>query len=153
MPRVFDGVDALRSAAGEVLGQSEWLPVTQERIDAFAAATGDDQWIHVDQARAADGPYGATIAHGYLTLSLLPRLVRDVYRVEGVAMGVNYGLNKVRFLSPVVVGSKVRASCKLLSVRDVAQGVLAAYEVTVEIEGSGRPACVAETLSLLVPPR
>jgi len=149
--RVFGGVEALRAAVGERLGASEWLAVDQKRIDLFAEATGDDQWIHVNPERAADGPFGSTIAHGYLTLSLLPLLCRDIWKVEGVRMGINYGLNKVRFPSPVRVGSRVRAVTELVSVQDVAQGAQAIYRHTVEIEGQERPALVAETITLIVP--
>jgi acyl dehydratase len=149
--RVFGGVEALRAAVGERLGASEWLAVDQKRIDLFAEATGDDQWIHVNPERAADGPFGSTIAHGYLTLSLLPLLCRDIWKVEGVRMGINYGLNKVRFPSPVRVGSRVRAVTELVSVQDVAQGAQAVYRHTVEIEGQERPALVAETITLIVP--
>jgi acyl dehydratase len=145
--RVFNGVDELRAAAGSPLGVSDWVTVDQGQIDTFAEATGDHQWIHVDQERAAAGPFGTTIAHGFLTLSLLPVLVGQTYRVEGTSMGVNYGLNKVRFTSPVPVGSKVRGSIELLDVADVAGGVQMTTKVTVEIEGSERPALVAEWLT------
>jgi acyl dehydratase len=121
--------------------------VDQGQIDTFAEATGDHQWIHVDQARAAAGPFGTTIAHGFLTLSLLPLLVGQTYRVEGTKMGVNYGLNKVRFTSPVPVGSKVRGNIELLDVADVTGGVQMTTKITVEIEGSERPALVAEWLT------
>jgi acyl dehydratase len=131
---------------GESLGSSDWLSVDQKRIDQFADATGDHQWIHVDPERAKDGPFGTTIAHGFLTLSLIPIFTPQVFRVENVKMGVNYGLNKVRFTSPVPVNSRLRASYELASVDDVAGGVQVASTVTVELEGSERPACVAETL-------
>jgi len=149
--RVFKSVAALRAAVGERLGESDWLTIDQERIDTFARATGDDQWIHVDLERAAAGPYGATIAHGFLTLSLLPLLGRDIWRVEGVKMGINYGLNKVRFPNPVRVGSRVRTVVDLLSAEDSAQGIQVTYRHTMEIEGQKRPAVVAETVSLVVP--
>jgi acyl dehydratase len=145
--RVFNGVDELRAAAGSRLGVSDWVTVDQSQIDTFAEATGDHQWIHVDVERAKAGPFGTTIAHGFLTLSLLPVLVGQTYRVEGTKMGVNYGLNKVRFTSPVPVGSKVRGSIDLLDVADVAGGVQMTTKVTVEIEGSERPALVAEWLT------
>ena len=145
--RVFNGVDELRAAAGSRLGVSDWVTVDQGQIDTFAEATGDHQWIHVDEARAAAGPFGTTIAHGFLTLSLLPLLVGQTYRVEGTKMGVNYGLNKVRFTSPVPVGSKVRGNIELLDVADVTGGVQMTTKVTVEIEGSERPALVAEWLT------
>lgn len=145
--RVFDGVDDLRAAVGTQIGSGDWMTVEQDRIDIFADATGDHQWIHVDPERAKDGPFGTTIAHGFLTLSLLSTLVKDVYSVEGVKMGVNYGLNKVRFTSPVAVGSKVRANVELVDVSDVTGGVQLTTKVTVEIEGSERPALVAEWLT------
>ncbi len=145
--RVFDGLDDLRAAVGTQIGSGDWMTVEQDRIDTFADATGDHQWIHVDPERAKDGPFGVPIAHGFLTLSLLSVLVKDVYSVEGVKMGVNYGLNKVRFTSPVAVGSKVRANVELTEVSDVTGGVQLTTKVTVEIEGSERPALVAEWLT------
>jgi acyl dehydratase len=145
--RVFNGVDELRAAAGTELGQSDWVTVDQSQIDTFADATGDHQWIHVDETRAKEGPFGTTIAHGFLTLSLLPVLIGQVYKVDGVKMGINYGLNKVRFTSPLPVGSKVRGSIELVDVADVAGGVQLTNKVTVEIEGSERPALVAEWLT------
>lgn len=145
--RVFDGVDQLRAAVGTGVGVSGWITVEQSRIDTFADATDDHQWIHVDEGRAAEGPFGATIAHGFLSLSLLPVLVARVYRVEGARMAVNYGLNRVRFTAPVPVGSRVRADVELVEVTDVADGVQVTSKVTVEIEGSQRPALVAEWLT------
>jgi acyl dehydratase len=145
--RVFNGVDELRAAAGSHLGVSDWMTVDQSRIDMFADATDDHQWIHVDEKRAEEGPFGTTIAHGFLTLSLLPVLVGQTYKIEGTKMGVNYGLNRVRFTSPVPVGSKVRGSIDLVEVTDVAGGVQLALKVTVEMEGSERPALVAEWLT------
>jgi acyl dehydratase len=149
--RVFANLDELAAAKGEHLGHGEWHEITQAEIDLFADATGDHQWIHVDLEKAAAGPFGAPVAHGYLTLSLIPLLVRDIYTVQGLSMGVNYGLNKVRFPSPVVVGSRVRAGAELTEITDVAQGKQAVVKVTVEIEGNPKPACVAETVVLLVP--
>ena len=145
--RVFTSLAGLKAAQGEVLGSSEWLTVDQERIDRFAEATGDLQWIHVDPERAAQGPFGRTIAHGFLTLSLIPHLANQVYRIDGVRMAVNYGLNKVRFVSPVPVGIRLRATVELLEVQDVPGGGQLTFRVTVELEGGGRPACVAESLS------
>lgn len=145
--RVFTGVDDLRSAVGTQIGTSDWTTVEQDRIDTFADATGDHQWIHVDPERAKDGPFGATIAHGFLTLSLLSTLAGQTYQVENVKMGVNYGLNKVRFTSPVAVGTKIRAVVDLVDVSDVAGGVQLTTKVTIEIEGSERPALVAEWLT------
>ncbi|HVL85488.1 MAG TPA: MaoC family dehydratase [Pseudonocardia sp.] len=144
--RVFNGVDDLRAAVGSQLGVSDWMTVDQSTIDKFAEATGDHQWIHVDPERAEDGPFGTTIAHGFLTLSFLPSMGWQVYRVEGVKMTINYGLNKVRFTSPVPVGSKVRGNFELAEVTDVSGGVQVVNKVTVEIDGAERPAVVAESL-------
>lgn len=149
--RIFNGLDALDAAKGERLGTSDWHTVTQRQVDLFAEATGDHQWIHVDPDRAATGPFGATIAHGYLTLSLIPLLTGEIYRVEGVRMGVNYGTDKVRFPSPVLVGSRVRASADLVDVHVVPKGRRATVRYTIEIKGRDKPACVAETVVLLVP--
>jgi acyl dehydratase len=145
--RVFTGVDDLRAAVGTTVGTSDWMTVEQGQIDGFADATHDHQWIHVDVERAKEGPFGTTIAHGFLTLSLLPALIAQVYKVDGVKMGINYGLNRVRFTSPVPVGSKVRGIIELVEVGDVAGGVQLVTKVTVEIEGSERPALVAEWLT------
>ncbi|MFC9735724.1 MaoC family dehydratase [Streptomyces roseolus] len=149
MTKVFPSPAALAEAVGTHIGTGDWTTVDQRRIDLFAEATGDRQWIHVDPERAATGPFGATIAHGFLTLSLLPVLVKQVFRTEGVAMAVNYGLNKVRFMHPVRVGSKVRASVHLLAVEEVAAGHQVVSRVTVEIDGVDKPACVAETVTRL----
>ncbi|UGY90556.1 MaoC family dehydratase [Streptomyces gobiensis] len=146
-PRVFASVDELRSAVGAELGPSDWLEIDQKRVDLFADATGDHQWIHVDAERAKDGPFGTTIAHGYLTLSLLPALVPQVLRVEGVRMGVNYGTNKVRFPAPVPVGSRVRARARISDLAEVTGGVQLTTQVTVEREGGDKPVCVAEIVS------
>jgi acyl dehydratase len=145
--RVFNGVDELRAAVGSQLGVSDWVTVDQSQIDTFADATFDHQWIHVDEERAKAGPFGGTIAHGFLTLSLLPHFVGQTYRIEGTKMGVNYGLNRVRFTAPLPVGSKVRGSIELVDVTDVSGGVQMTTKVTVEIEGSERPALVAEWLT------
>jgi acyl dehydratase len=146
-PRIFTSTDELKAAIGEELGVSGWLEIDQKRIDLFAEATGDHQWIHVDPERAESGPFGTTIAHGYLTLSLLPALVPEVMRVEGMQMGVNYGVDKVRFPSPVPVGSRVRARAQLVEVGEAGGGVQVAAKVTVEREGGEKPVCVAETVS------
>jgi acyl dehydratase len=145
--RVFNGVDELRAAVGSQLGVSDWTTIDQSQIDTFADATFDNQWIHVDEAQAKAGPFGGTIAHGFLSLSLLPHFVKQTYRIEGTKMGVNYGLNRVRFTSPVPVGSKVRGNIELVDVADVEGGVQMTTKVTVEIEGSERPALVAEWLT------
>jgi acyl dehydratase len=145
--RVFESVEALKAATGEHLGYSDWHTVTQEQINAFADATGDHQWIHVDPEAAANGPFGTTVAHGYLTLSLLPMLVTQILRVDGIRMGVNYGLNKVRFPAPVPVGSRIRAGARLVSIEDVSGGVQVLNEVTIEREGGEKPCCVAQSLA------
>ena len=145
--RVFNGVDELRAAAGTRVGASEWITVEQGRVDLFADATDDHQWIHVDVERAKQGPFGGPIAHGFLTLSLVLLLARGRSpRVDGIRMAVNYGLNRVRFPAPVHVGKRVRAHVKNLSIEDVPGGVQVTNQVTVEIEGEDKPACVAETI-------
>lgn len=144
MARIFEHPEELLACVGEVLGESEWITVEQSRIDQFAEATGDHQWIHVDPLRAASGPYGTCIAHGYLTLSLAPVFVEQVITIEKFDAAVNYGLNKVRFPAPVPVGSRVRATVELASAQAKASGVEAVYRLTYEVEGGERPACVAE---------
>ena len=145
----FASLDDLRAAVGTEVGHGRWLDVSQERIDKFADATGDHQWIHVDPERAASGPFGGTIGHGFLSLSLLPALTDGLTTVDGVTIGVNYGLNKVRFPAPVPVGSRVRGRVELLSVDDVPGGVQLTSRVTVEREGGDKPVCVAETITRL----
>ncbi len=149
--RVFADVAALRRAAGEALGTSDWITVDQAMIDRFAEATGDFQWIHVDVARAKASPFGTTIAHGFLTLSLLAGLSQKTYRVENLAARLNYGCNKVRFPTPVPSGSRVRAHFRLLGVEDAPRGVRVTTEATVELEGSAKPACVVEQVGILIP--
>jgi acyl dehydratase len=145
--RTFESVADLAAATGEVIGTSEWVTITQDAVNQFADATGDHQWIHVDPEKAAKGPFGGPIAHGYLTLSLLPQLMHGMYTVEGIKMGINYGLNKVRFPAPVPVGSRVRAQTSLVDVADLGDGAAqATMSTTVEIEGSPKPACVAESI-------
>ncbi|MFE9256885.1 MaoC family dehydratase [Streptomyces sp. NPDC006879] len=146
-PRIFTSIEELSAGVGEPLGPSDWLEVDQKRIDLFADATGDHQWIHVDAARAATGPFGSTIAHGYLTLSLLPSLVPQIMRVDGIRMGINYGVNKVRFPSPVPVGARLRATVVIKEVTEVGGGAQVTAAVTVEREGGDKPACVAESVS------
>ncbi|WP_353941607.1 MaoC family dehydratase [Streptomyces sp. HUAS MG91] len=146
-PRVFKDVDELKGAVGEQLGYSDWVEIEQSRVDGFAEATGDHQWIHVDPERAKAGPFGTTIAHGYLTLSLLPLFGPQLIAVEGVKMGVNYGTNKVRFPAPVPVGSRLRATGRITSVEDVAGGVQVSVAFTVERDGGDKPVCVAESVS------
>ncbi|OBB99700.1 MULTISPECIES: MaoC family dehydratase [Gordonia] len=149
-PRTFNSISELTAAIGEDLGYGDWLEVTQDRIDAFADATGDHQWIHVDPERAKDGPFGATIAHGYLTLSLLPLLAGDIFTVNGPKLVINYGLNKVRFPSPVKVGSRIRANAEIVSIDDSPAGVTMVVRSTVQIDGVEKPACVAENVRVLV---
>ena len=146
-PRIFTSPDDLKAAVGEQLGYTDWLEVDQKRIDLFAEATGDHQWIHVDPEKAAAGPFGTTIAHGYLTLSLLPLFGPQLISVEGVRMGVNYGTDKVRFPAPVPVGSRVRATATITSVAEVPGGVQVATAFTVEREGGDKPVCVAESVA------
>ena len=148
--RTFTTDEDLTAAVGEDLGASEWLTIEQERVDAFAEATGDHQWIHVDVERAKAGPFGGTIAHGYLTLSLIPMLGAQVFSLETPGAKLNYGVNKVRFPSPVPVGSRVRAHAKLVDVAEVPAGRQATFGWTIEIEGSPKPGCVAETVVLLL---
>ncbi len=136
--------DSIANHVGEHLGYSAWHNVTQEQVNKFADATGDYQWIHIDVERATAGPFGGPIAHGYLTLSLAPILLSQVLQVEGVKMGVNYGTNKVRFPSPVPVGSNLRLGAKLASVEDVPGGKQVTVEATFEVEGAAKPSCVAE---------
>ncbi len=150
--KVFSSVEEIKAAVGTHLGTGDWLTVEQQQVDTFAEATGDHQWIHVDPERARGGPFGTTIAHGFLTLSLNPLLTRTAYRVDNVRMGVNYGLNKVRFITPVPVGGRVRGSYELLEATDVHGGagadggVQLVVRATIELAGSERPAAVAETL-------
>ncbi|MFD5628281.1 MULTISPECIES: MaoC family dehydratase [unclassified Streptomyces] len=147
MSITVNGLDELRKLAGGDLGTSEWIEVTQDRINTFADATGDHQWIHVDPERAAAGPFGAPIAHGYLTLALFIPLFTELLEVEGVTTKVNYGLNKVRFPSPVKVGSRIRLVARLASVEDVPGGVQITVDGTIETDGGGKPAAVLQSLS------
>ena len=150
--KVFEHPRDLKAAVGQELGASDWLEIDQERIDLFADATGDHQWIHVDPDRAAVGPFGKTIAHGYLTLSLVNLFLPQILEVRGISMGVNYGCDKVRFPAPVPVGSRIRGVGQLVAAEEVKGGaVQATVRVTVEIEGSERPACVVDTISRFVP--
>ncbi|GGW95219.1 MaoC family dehydratase [Streptomyces lomondensis] len=147
MSITVNGLDELKKLAGSDLGTSEWIEVTQERINTFADATGDHQWIHVDPERAKEGPFGAPIAHGYLTLSLFIPLFTELLDVQGVTTKVNYGLNKVRFPAPVKVGSRIRLAAKLAEVEDVPGGVQITVEGAIEIEGGTKPAAVLQSLS------
>ncbi|WP_024793621.1 MaoC family dehydratase [Tomitella biformata] len=148
--RIFNGIDEIEAAVGEHLGHSDWLEITQERVNLFADATGDHQWIHVDPVRAADGPFGATIAHGYLTVSLLPMFGAQLMRVDGVKLAINYGVNKIRFPQPVRVGSRLRADGQITAFERRASGAQVIVTHTIEIEGADKPACVAETVRVLV---
>jgi acyl dehydratase len=147
MVAIFHSAEELRAAAGREAGPTDWITVEQSRVDAFSDATDDHQWIHVDPARAASGPFGTTIAHGYLTLSLVNFFLPDLVRVEGAKMGVNYGTNKVRFPAAVKVGARIRGRAQVLEAADVPGGVQIVVRVTIEIEGGDRPACVADTIS------
>lgn len=149
--RIFANLDELTGAKGEQLGHGEWHTVTQEQINQFADATGDHQWIHVDTELARTGPFGGTIAHGYLTLSLIPFLGKEIFRVDGISMGINYGLGKARFPAAVPVDSRIRAGVELVDVTDRPQGKQVTYRWTIEVEGGDKPACVAETIVVYVP--
>jgi acyl dehydratase len=145
--RVFSTKEEILAAKGEKLGTSDWLTITQEQVNQFAEATHDHQWIHVDVARAKEGPFGAPIAHGFLTLSLVSHLNSQTYRFEGVKMGINYGLNKVRFPNPVPVGGRIRSHTELADVTEIPGGVQLTISTTIEIEGAEKPACVSEGLT------
>jgi acyl dehydratase len=149
--RHFSNVQELGAAVGQIMGESDWVTVSQEMIDRFAEATGDFQWIHVDRARAKGSPFGNTIAHGFLTLSLLPRLIDSVYEVGKVAARLNYGCNKVRFTQPVPSGSRIRARIRLAAVEPSDKGVRITTEATVLLEGSERPACIADLVAVVIP--
>ncbi|WP_432216662.1 MaoC family dehydratase [Pseudomonas kribbensis] len=151
MPRIFDTPFALRDAVGEELGVSDWLLLAQDRINLFAEATGDHQWIHVDPVKAASGPFGGCIAHGYLSLSLVNLFLPQIVEVRGIAMGVNYGCERVRFPTVVPVGSRVRGRAQLMAVDEVKGGVQATIRVSVEIDGEERPGCVVDTISRYYP--
>jgi acyl dehydratase len=145
---VFQDFDALEKAVGSHLGYSDWETITQDRVDRFADATGDHQWIHTDPIRAADGPFGSTIAHGYLTLALVPMLVSQIFAIEGVGMGLNYGSDATRFLAPAPVGSRIRAGAELIEVGLRSSGAKVVLRVTLELESGGRPVCVTQTISI-----
>lgn len=149
--RHFADLNAFRAAIGQELGISDWITVSQEMIDRFAEATGDFQWIHVDRERAKSSPFGTTIAHGFLTLSLIPRMLHGIYEVGKIGARLNYGCNRVRFTEPVRSGSRIRARIKLLSLEDSGRGVRATSEATVELESNSRPACIAELVALTLP--
>ena len=146
MTTTVKGIDGLKEKVGEHLGHSDWHEITQDRVNQFAEATGDHQWIHTDPERAKAGPFGGPIAHGYLTLSLAPALLPEVMRVEGFKMGVNYGLNKLRFPSPVPVGAKLRVGATLAEVEEIAGGVQVTLDLAFEVEGKDKPSCVAQAI-------
>ncbi len=145
--KIYATLQELQGRVGEELGVSDWITVDQAQIDAFANATGDHQWIHIDPVRAAAGPFGATVAHGFLTLSLLPRMGASAFEVQDTRMGVNYGLNRVRFPAPVPVGSRLRGRFTLLRYEPLDGGAQLTTEVTMEREGSTKPVCVAESVA------
>ena len=148
--KIYESVDALKTAVGQHMGYSDWREITQEHINMFAEATGDYQWIHVDPEKAAAGPFGTTIAHGYMTLALIPVLAGGLTPlVAGIKMEINYGTNKVRFPAPVPVGSRLRAGVAVKAIEEVPGGIQVVSEVTIEREGGDKPACVAETVSRL----
>lgn len=149
--RVFESPSAVCDAVGEHLGVSSWRDVTQAQVNLFADATGDHQWIHVDEARGAEGPFGGTIAHGFLTLALIPVLQQEIFRVDRRAFGVNYGLDRVRFPAPVRVGSRVRLDAELVAASTTPLGVRATIRCVIEIEGHNKPAVVADAISLYAP--
>ncbi len=146
MATTIDGIDGLKACVGQHLGYSDYVEITQERVNLFAEATGDHQWIHVDVERAKSGPFGGPIAHGYLTLALGPVLLPEILQVSGITMGVNYGTNKVRFPSPVPVGAKLRLGATLAGVEDVTGGAQLTIALVFEVEGAPKPACVAEVV-------
>lgn len=144
--KVFNDLNEFAAAQGSQLGPTEWMEISQDRVNLFADATDDHQWIHIDPQRAADGPFGGTIAHGLLTLSLLPHFSHQLYRVDGITLAVNYGYNKVRFITPVKVGARIRARGEVTAINKLEGAVQATTTLTVEIEGSEKPAAVAESI-------
>lgn len=151
MPTVFNTLGELKNALGRHLGYSDWLEMTQERIDKFGEATGDQHWVHVDPERAKDGPFGACIAHGFLTLSLIGMFLPQILEVRGIRFGVNYGADRLRLLEPVKVGARIRCGGELIKVRDIKDGVEIMLRLTIELEGSERPACIVDKLSRYYP--
>jgi acyl dehydratase len=149
--RVFENLEEFVAAKGEHLGYTDWIRITQEQVNTFADATGDHQWIHVDVEKAKSGPFEGTIAHGFMTLALIPQFGWQLYKVKNLTMGLNYGLNKVRFPAVVPVGVRLRAGGEVLDAKPGKQGTQVFMRITIEIEGGDKPACVAETVVLLVP--
>ena len=148
--RTFTTIEDLEAAVGESLGYTEWLEITQERVDTFAEATGDFQWIHVDVEKAKDGPFGGTIAHGYLTLSLIPTFSAQLFALDTPGAKLNYGSNKVRFMNPVLVGKRIRATATVTKFEEIKSGRQLTVSYTIEIEGADKPAMIAETITLLL---
>ena len=148
--KIFRSPSELLKAVGDHLGYSNWIMIDQERIDLFAEATGDKQWIHVDPQKASEGPFGKTIAHGYLTLSLTNYLLPEIFQVEGISMGINYGTDRVRFPAPLTVGSAVRAGAELVDAVEIEGGVQTVVRASIEIKGMERPACVVDSLSRFI---
>jgi acyl dehydratase len=146
MTTIVDGLEAFHGLAGQQIGYTEWQTITQERVNLFADATDDHQWIHVDPERAKAGPFGGAIAHGYLTLSLAPVLLNKIIRVDNMKFGVNYGANKIRFPSPVPVGSELRMGVTVANVEDVTGGVQVTYDMVMEVRDAPKPACVAQVV-------
>ena len=147
-----EGIEGVQELVGQHLGHSDWVEITQEQVNQFAEATGDHQWIHVDVERATSGPFGGTIAHGYLTLSMASYFLPQIARYEGFAMAINYGVDKVRFVAPVLVGKRIRAGAEMMEVTDVkGGGIQTKVLITIEIEGSDKPACVIESISRWIP--
>jgi acyl dehydratase len=149
--RVFRSLAEIDAAVGEEMGPTGWMTISQDRVNTFADATGDHQWIHVDVPRAASGPFGGTIAHGYLTLSLVNRFLPELIEVRGIAMGVNVGIDKLRFLNPVRVGSRIRGRGELVMAEEMKGGIQSVVRVTIEIDGADKPACVVDTISRYFP--
>lgn len=148
--RTLNGIEEIKSLVGTELGSSEWTTIDQAAINTFADVTGDHQWIHIDEQRAAEGPYGSTIVHGFFTLSLIPKFSSEIFTIEGVSIRVNYGLNKVRFAQPVPVGSRLRGTVSVNEVIPGDKGTQVILKHVIEIEGEERPACIAEVVTLLV---
>lgn len=148
---IMENPQDLLGKEGLIIGPSDWMEITQERVNTFADATGDHQWIHVDEERAKTGPFGATIAHGYLTLSLASKLMPEIFEITNVSMGINYGTEKVRFINPVKVGSRIRGHGEFIEIKEVKGGYQSTLRVTIEIEGEDKPACVVDSISRYYP--
>ena len=149
--RVFENLDEYAAAVGQELGVSDWFELDQDRVNQFADATGDHQWIHIDAEKAANGPFGATIAHGYLTMSLAAKFMPEIIEVRGIVMGVNYGTEKTRFPSPVTVGSKLSATGTVVSVEEASGGIKMILRIVMQAEGAEKPACIVDAISVYFP--